>query len=147
MSTPTTSIKTTNDHLTTCNLQRSWMVWVELADRDDERVRTAVADAVGLAYGPYTGVAFESGAGNQFFRPAEGSKLGEAAETVTMPARTLTFSIPADPEMLARAIEAVRHAHSYEEPVIYVQEAWASRADYADDRQNPNRWWNRGFEV
>lgn len=140
-------IEAVNARLTSCRLRPSWMVWVELADRDDARVREAVTAAVGLEYGPYTGVAFESGPGEQFFRPAAGSKLGERSETVTMPARVLTFSLPRDPVTLANAIEAVRHAHSYEEPVIYVRDVWASRADDARDRGNPNRWWNRGFDV
>ena len=140
-------IETVNACLTSCHLQPSWMVWVELADRDDARVREAVTAAIGLGYGPYAGVAFESGPGEQFFRPAAGSKLGENAGTVTMPARVLTFSLPRDPEVLANAIEAVRHAHSYEEPVIYVWDVWASRADDARNRSNPNRWWNRGFDV
>ena len=141
------TIENANAHLRTCTLQRSWKVWVELADRDDERVRAAVTEAVGLEYGSYAGVAFESGSGRQFFRPVEGSRLGDTVGTVTMPARVLTFSVPAEPDVLARAIEAIRRTHSYEEPVIVVQEAWTSRADDREDRENPNRWWNRGFEA
>ncbi len=68
-------------------------------------------------------------------------------ETVEMPARTLTFSVPRDPETLAKAIEAIQYTHSYEEPVIYVMEGAATRADYETDRDNPNRWWNRGFDL
>ncbi|MEM7487517.1 MAG: hypothetical protein AAF390_00170 [Pseudomonadota bacterium] len=140
-------IDAANAHLTTCRLAPAWFVRVELADRDDARVREAVADAVGLAYGPYRDVAFEGATGRQFFRPVDGSKLGAGADAVTMPARVLTFSVPRDPEVLARALEAVRHAHSYEEPVIHVHEVWASRAETGGDRDNPNRWWNRGFAV
>ncbi|CTQ49467.1 hypothetical protein [Jannaschia donghaensis] len=73
--------------------------------------------------------------------------MGDTAETVTMPARVLTFTVPADLDVLARAIKAVRGAHSYEEPVIIVSEVCASRADYSEDRANPNRWWIRGFGV
>lgn len=137
----------TNNALSTCKLVESWFIRVELADRDDERVREAVTDAVGLDYGPYEGVAFESGAGTQFFRPKQGSKLGDTAETVEMPARVLSFTLIGNTARLAKAIEAVRHAHSYEEPVIIVQQVWASRADFSEDRENPNRWWNRGFDV
>ena len=136
-----------NGELKTCKFVPSWLVWVELADRDDERVRQAVTDGVGLEYGPYEGVAFESGAGVQFFRPKKGSKLGDTSETVEMPARVLTFTVAGDVATLAKAVEAVRYAHSYEEPVILVQQVWASRADYSADRSNPNRWWNRGFAV
>jgi len=133
--------------LKTCALEPVWFLWVELAARDDARVREAVADAVGLTYGPYDRVAFESASGAQYFRPKSGSQAGDIGETVEMPARTLSFSLPRDPETLAKAIEAIRHAHSYEEPVIYVMEGAATRADYDGDRGNPNRWWNRGFEI
>ncbi len=37
--------------LSTCSLEPIWFVRVELAARDDARVREAVADAVGLSYG------------------------------------------------------------------------------------------------
>lgn len=136
-----------NTHLSSCHFVSAWMVWVELADRDDARVREAVAAAVGLEYGPYEGVAFESGSGQQFFKPKAGSKLGADHDTVAMEARVLTFTVPDDVILLSRAIEAIRETHSYEEPVILVQQIMASRADYSDDRDNPNRWWNRGFDV
>ena len=136
-----------NALLSTCRFVSGWMVWVELADRDDARVRAAVTQAIGLEYGPYEGVAFESGQGMQFFKPKSGSKLGENHDTVSMPARVLTFTVPDKLPLLAKAVEAVRDAHSYEEPVILVQRVMASRADYSDDRDNPNRWWNRGFDV
>ncbi|MEL6551606.1 MAG: hypothetical protein AAFQ54_15300 [Pseudomonadota bacterium] len=136
-----------NSSLSTCSFIESWLVWVELADRDDARIREAVTAAIGLDYGPYEGVAFESGPGFQFFKPKDGSQLGASAATVQMPARVLTFTVAGDEKMLAKAIEAVRHAHSYEEPVILVFTGFASRADYSDDRDNPNRWWNRGYDV
>ncbi len=138
---------TLNDHLSTVTFVKSYQVWVELADRDDARVRQAVVDAVGLSYGSYEGVAFESAPGTQFFRPKSGSHMGDTPDTVPMPARVLTFTLPDDPTILAKAIEAIRYAHSYEEPVIILREILASRANYETGRDNPNRWWNRGFEV
>ncbi len=134
-----------NSLLKTCQLDPVWFVRVELADRDDARVRRAVADTVGLAYGDYDGVAFESATGQQFFRPREGTQAGQRETGIEMPVRVLKFSVPRDAATLARAIEAIREYHSYEEPVIGVTEGWASRADTATGRDNPNRWWNRGF--
>ena len=133
--------------LRTCSLEPVWFIRVELAARDDARVREAVADAVGLSYGSFERVALESAEGTQFFRPTKGTTSGEMDETVEMPARTLTFSVPRDPETLAKAIEAIQYTHSYEEPVIYVMEGAATRADYETNRDNPNRWWNRGFDL
>lgn len=149
-----TELSAINAALKTCKFEKSWMVRVELADRDDSRVREAVTTAVGLRYGDYQGVAFEGGHGMQFFQPLEGSVMGDKPHdgemwdfmrTVEMPVRVLTFSVPMDVQVLARAVEAVRESHSYEEPVITVHEVLACRADDSDQRDNPNRWWNRGF--
>ena len=62
---------------------------------------------------------------------------------MALPVRSLTFSLPRDHKMLGDAIEAVRHAHSYEEPVIYITESFATRVQIKDDADNPNRYFNR----
>jgi hypothetical protein len=126
-------------------LEPVWFIHVELAGRDDARVREAVTVAVGLFYGSYDRVALETSEGVQFFHPIKGSQLGEHANTITLPVRVLSFSIVRDLELLKAALEAIHHAHSYEEPVIYITESMASRAVYSESRDNPNRWWNRGF--
>lgn len=128
-------------------LEPVWIVRAELAARDDARVREAVAAAVGLHYGKYDRVAFESAEGVQFFHSLEGSHSGEGGGTISMPARVLSFSIAQDQQLLQSALEAIHQAHSYEEPVIYVMPGFASRAIYSERRDNPNRWWNRGFEF
>jgi hypothetical protein len=126
-------------------LEPVWFIHVELAARDDERVREVVTEAVGLFYGSYDRVALETSEGVQFFHPIKGSHVGEIDKTVTMPVRVLSFSIPRDDVLLTAALEAIHHAHSYQEPVIYITESMASRAIYSESRDNPNRWWNRGF--
>ena len=136
-----------NKQLNSCSLIPVWFVRVELAQRDDQRVRESVANAVALEYGAYNRVAFESSAGVQFFCPQQDSQSGDIQRTVEMPTRILTFSIVKQTDKLAMAIEAIRETHSYEEPVIYISEGMASRADYSADRDNPNRWWNRGFAI
>ena len=111
-----------NAKLTTCRLEPVWFVRVEPADRDDARVRDAVTTAVGLDYGAFDGVAFEGAAGIQFFRPRDGTQVGAREKAIEMPVRVLRFSVPQDAEALARAIESIRDAHSYEEPVIGITE-------------------------
>ncbi len=128
-------------------LEPVWFIHVELASRDDARVREAVTAAVGLHYGSYDRVALETSDGVQFFHPIKGSHVGEGEKTLTLPVRVLSFSIPREDELLKAALEAIHHAHSYEEPVIYITESMASRAVYAEGRDNPNRWWNRGFTL
>ena len=126
-------------------LELVWFIHVELASRDDERVREAVTAAVGLFYGSYDRVALETSDGVQFFHPIKGSHVGGGENTVTLPVRVLSFSIPREDVLLKLALEAIYHAHSHEEPVIYITESMASRAVYSESRDNPNRWWNRGF--
>ena len=41
-------------------------------------------------------------------------------------------------------MDVIHEVHHYEEPVIYLREAWASRASYNPQSDNPNRWWNNG---
>lgn len=132
--------------LETCALEPVWFLWIELSDRDGA-VRDAVIEAAGLVYGDFDSVCHEQPAGTQFFRPLPGSAAEHHEGTVEMPVRVLSFSLPRDPALLGRAIEAARAVHSYEEPVIYVTEAFATRADPSADRDNPNRWWNRGYAV
>jgi hypothetical protein len=126
-------------------LEPVWFFHVELAARDDARVREAVTQAVSLHYGSYDRVALETSDGVQFFHPVKGSHVGEIDKTITMPVRVLSFSIPRDNALLKSALEAIHDAHSYQEPVIYITESMASRAIYSESRDNPNRWWNRGF--
>lgn len=135
--------------LSSCALEPVWFVWAELwVGPDDNSVREAVLAAVKLNYGDhYDRVCFESGAGTQYCRSRTGAIEGEKAETEAYPVRTLTFSLPRDPPVLASAIEAIRQSHSYEEPVIYVTEGYATRADDRNQRANPNRYWNRGQKT
>jgi hypothetical protein len=126
-------------------LEPVWFIHVELASRDDARVRDAVAEAVGLHYGAHDRVAMETSDGVQYFHPTKGSHAGEGDRTITMQVRVLSFSIPCEDALLTAALEAIYHTHSYEEPVIYIMQSMASRAIYAEGRDNPNRWWNRGF--
>jgi hypothetical protein len=126
-------------------LEPVWFIHVELAARDDARVREAVTEAVGLFYGSYDRVALETSEGVQFFHPIKGSHVGEGEKTVMMPVRVLSFSIERDEAMLKTALDAIHNAHSYQEPVIYITNSMASRATYSEGRENPNRWWNRGF--
>ncbi len=140
------SCRDVNKYLKNGSVEQVWFVWVELTVQDDERVREHVADVVGLEYGAYNRVAFESSEGKQYFCPQKGSQSGGVGSTVEKSARTLTFSLPKEPKILAKAIEAIRCVHSYEEPVIYITEGMASRANYGANRENPNRWWNHGVD-
>ncbi|MEM8798120.1 MAG: hypothetical protein AAGE61_21320, partial [Pseudomonadota bacterium] len=62
--------------LPSCWLEPVWLIHIELGPEDDERIRLALCDEIGLSYGDYDHVAFESATGTQFHRGSEGTASG-----------------------------------------------------------------------
>ena len=58
-------------------------------------------------------------------------------------AAQIVFSIPRDRQLLSRVFAVIFAAHVNEEPTIRVTEAWGCRSKLLDDKDNPNRYWNR----
>ena len=56
----------------------------------------------------------------------------------------LKISIERDVAVLEKVMDAIMKVHHYEQPVIFLREDWASRANYDPDSDNPNRWWDNG---
>ena len=56
----------------------------------------------------------------------------------------LKISVERDLAILEQVMGAITHVHHYEEPVIFLREDWASRANHDPRSDNPNRWWNNG---
>ncbi|MDX8355800.1 hypothetical protein SLH47_25905, partial [Cognatiyoonia sp. IB215182] len=106
----------------------------------DERIRLALCDEVRLAYGDYDQVSFETSTGTQFFRGAQGTAIGPMETATSRQVRVLTFSITKDKHLLDDAMSVIHRLHSYEEPVIYVWDAFASRS-LPEKRQNEEKWW------
>jgi hypothetical protein len=123
-------------------LERVYVVAVHIPNPEIEKVLEAVTAAVPLNYGYYDQVAFLDAPGLEQYRGREGSKGGASEKAGRTPTTRVSFSIPRDAEALAKVLAAIRHTHSYEEPVIYVHEAWRSRTTDRDE-SNPNRWWNQ----
>ena len=126
----------------TFHLERVYVVTVHIPNAEVEKVLGAVTAAVPLNYGFYDQVAFLDAPGLEQYRPREGSKGGVQDKAGRSPTTRVSFSIPRDSAALAKVLAAIRHTHSYEEPVIYIHEAWRSRTTDRDE-SNPNRWWNR----
>lgn len=117
---------------------------------DADRLLDAVMTVTPLKYGRYRRNASVTATGAETGQPEENSTTTthiegfEAGGTETYPMAELKLSIERDAALLARVMDAVHHAHQYEEPVIYIREEWASRAAYDPVSDNPNRWWNDG---
>jgi hypothetical protein len=67
-----------------------------------------------------------------------------AGATQSHPVVELKVSIERDLAVLEKVMDRILEVHHYEEPVIFVREAWASRSRYDPQSTNPNRWWNDG---
>lgn len=122
-------------------LERAYLVTIHVPNTDVEKVLEAVVTAVGLDYGHYDQVAYLDAPGLEQFRPQAGSKTGAQGEASRVPTTNISFSIAYDTDVLLKALDAAYRTHSYEEPVIYIGEAWRTRATNPDE-MNPNRWWN-----
>jgi len=129
-----------------CRLEPVWVVHVELGPEDDDRIRLALCDEVRLAYGNYDHVSFEAAIGTQFFRGAEGTASGPMDTATSRQVRVMSFSIAKDRHLLDAAMSVIHRLHSYEEPVIYVRDAFASRS-FPDGHEHENKWWRNGRKA
>jgi len=98
---------------------------------------------VPLLQGPYECCSFVLHAGYQRFRALEGSHAGAESHIQQTAAAKIIFSIPEDDVLLKRVFETLFRYHVNEEPTVRVQSVWGSRSKLQDDKDNPNRYWNR----
>ncbi|MBY6153654.1 hypothetical protein KUV47_10560 [Vannielia litorea] len=117
---------------------------------DAERLLDAIFAVCPLTVGAYERNATVTAQGAETGRPGEQTVTRihndafEADGTEVYPSVELKVSFERDVGLLQKIMEAVLHAHQYEEPIIHVREEWASRANYTPRNENPNRWWNDG---
>lgn len=124
-------------------LEREWVVTVDTPIGGVESVAEAVGRELPLVQGPYDNCLYVRHNGFQRFRALDGSHAGAEGTVQETPAAQIVFSIPPDPALLAKAFEVIFAAHVNEEPTIRVAEVWGSRSKLLDDKDNPNRYWNR----
>lgn len=127
-----------------------WTLEIQTVPDDIDKILDAVMDVHPLSFGRYQRNAGVSAVGMETSQPQAGStttthKDGfEAGNTETYPMVELKISIERDLAVLEKVMDAILYVHHYEEPVIYLREDWASRANYDPNSDNPNRWWNNG---
>jgi hypothetical protein len=119
------------------------LVTVLAPSEDVERIMARVTQIVPLIMGAYDNNAFVSAGGIERYRPREGAAAGAEEGVRQRPGTvTISFQMTRDQALLAKVVEAIFQIHSYQEPLITVQEALASRSKGLDDSKNPHRWWN-----
>ena len=122
---------------------REFIIRTYVPEEDVLKTLRAVTEVVPLRYGSYETVAFQSLPGIQKFRPVAGSHLGDSSRVLDFPVVELIFSIPYDDGILKSVVDRIFEIHVAEEPVIYIDEGWSTRAKSYLDKANPNRFWNR----
>ena len=125
------------------SLAREWVVTVDTPVGGVEAVTAALGAELPLVQGPYDNCLYVRDGGYQRFRALEGSHAGAEGTVQQTPASQIVFSLPPDPALLRKAFEVIFAVHVNEEPTIRVAEVWGSRSKLLDDKDNPNRYWNR----
>ena len=129
--------------MTPATLEREWVVTVDTPTGGVEPVLEALGRELPLVQGPYDNCLFVRETGYQRFRALEGSHAGAEGTVQQTPACQIVFSLPPDRELLSKAFDVIFSVHVNEEPTIRVEEAWGCRSKLLDDKDNPNRYWNR----
>ena len=129
--------------MTPAKLEREWVITIDTPTGGVEAVVTALGNELPLVQGPYDNCMFVREAGYQRFRALEGAHAGAEGTIQKTAAQQIVFSLPCDPDLLRKAFDVIFAVHVNEEPTIRVEEVWGCRSKLLDDKDNPNRYWNR----
>ena len=124
-------------------LTAEWLVTIDTPRAGAASVLQGLEEDLSLTQGPYDCCSYTSSGGTQRFRCLEGSHAGNEGTIQQTEAAQIVVSLPQDMELLQRLFDSVFKHHVNEEPTIRVQEAFGSRSKLLDDKDNPNRYWNR----
>ncbi|MEQ8832535.1 MAG: hypothetical protein RLW87_22200 [Alphaproteobacteria bacterium] len=124
-------------------MRRFWTVTIQAPSEDIPRIMEHVTPVTPLTQGPYDNNAYVTATGTERYRPLAGAAAGAESAVRERPGVVeISFEMAPDPGMLEQVVETVFQVHSYQEPVIKVQESLVSRSKGLDDSDNPHRWWN-----
>ncbi len=124
-------------------LQREWRLTIQCPPAGVEVLKKALGRDLPLQQGAYDNCLYVRESGYQQFRALEGSHAGDEGTIQTTKASEIVFTMAADPETLKLAFEIIFTCGVQEDPTVSVEEVWGSRSKYLDDKDNPNRYWNR----
>ena len=124
-------------------LESEWVITIDTPKGGVGQVLKALETELSIVQGPYDCCSYVRENGYQRFRALEGSHAGAEGTVQQTPACQIIFSIPKDRELLSKVFEVIFAVHVNEEPTIRVVEAFGCRSKLLDDKDNPNRYWNR----
>lgn len=124
-------------------LTAEWLVTIDTPTGGVDAVLQGLDNDLSLTQGPYDCCSYINGQGIQRFRCLAGSHAGAEGTIQQTVASQIVVSIPQDMTLLQCLIDSVFKHHVNEEPTIRIQEAFGSRSKLLDNKDNPNRYWNR----
>ncbi len=124
-------------------LQLEWRITIQCPTAGVEGLVKALGRDLPLQQGAYDNCLYVRQNGYQQFRALEGSHAGDEGTIQTTKASEIVFTIASDAEILKLAFGVIFTYGVQEEPTVSVEEIWGSRSKYLDDKDNPNRYWNR----
>ena len=124
-------------------LAAEWLVTIDTPRGGVDTVLQGLEEDLALTQGPYDRCSYTNGGGTQRYRCLEGSHAGDEGTIQQTAASQIVVSIPQEKALLQRLFDSVFKHHVNEEPTIRIQEAFGSRSKLLDDKDNPNRYWNR----
>ena len=125
------------------SLEKEWVITIDTPMAGVDVVTKALGEQLPLIQGPYDHCLYVREGGYQMFRALEGSHAGAEGTVQKTKAAQIIISILPDLELLHKTFEVIFAVHVNEEPTIRVTEEWGSRSKLLDDKDNPNRYWNR----
>lgn len=145
----TTNETTTNEAMITktdfpaTSIERELQFTIDTPVGGLDQLLDAISESIPLRQGPYDCCLLVRRNCQQRFRALEGSHAGAENTIQQTEAAQVVFSIPADQSLLTQTFSVIFDAHVNEEPTIRITEVWGSRSKLLDDKDNPNRYWNK----
>jgi len=129
--------------LAVASLDKEWRVTVQCPVGGVAVLLSALGRQLPLMQGSYDNCLYVRPAGYQTFRALEGSHAGNEDTIQTTKSDEIVFTIPPDLSLLRKAFDVIFTFGVQEDPTIHIEQIWGSRSKYLDDKNNPNRYWNR----
>ncbi len=133
----------TDFNLHHAELVPEWRITVQHPKGATDAMVKELGQKLALRQGAYDNNVFLRHAGSQRFRALPGSHAGNEGTIQVLDAVEVVFTIPRELALLQKAFAIIFEFGANEDPTVHVQEIWGSRSHYLNDKDNPNRYWNR----
>ncbi len=124
-------------------MKRAWRVTVQCPQGGVLLLQEKLGAELPLNQGAYVNCLYVRSGGQQTFRALEGSHAGDEGAVQTTNCSEIVLAIPQEPEVLKDALRVIFRYGVQEDPTVQIDEIWSCASHYLEDKDNPNRYWNR----